>query len=173
MNQVTKLYNEWIKLKDVLRAGWIQRNIGLDRTESVGDHVFSCAMLGWRIIEDKKLNIDLLQVLKILLIHELGEIYIGDLTPADPVSREDKYKMEYDAIAQLSKSVGMPDLLDLWLEFEAMQTEESRFAKKIDRLECVMQAKEYAKRANMPALYDEFYRTAKNQIGDLDEYLEE
>lgn len=169
-NQVVEFYNEWIKLKELMRSGWVQRHVAVDRTESVADHVFSCTLLGWTIIEQEKLDIDLLKVMKILLVHEVGEIYIGDITPQDNVSREEKYRREFEAVQNLSKQVEMPNLLELWLEFEKMETKEAIFAKKMDRLECVMQAKSYAERTGNSALFEEFYHHAEKEIEEFKRY---
>lgn len=168
---VTTFYKEWIKLKDVLRAGWVKRAIPLDRTESVADHVFSCTLLAWTIIEHEKLPLDLTKVMKILLIHEVGEIYIGDITPVDGVSREEKYQKEYEAVKNLSEQVHMPMILDLWQEFEDKKTEEAKFCKMIDRLECVMQAKNYGDRVGDYSVFREFFNHAYDEIKDYIQYI--
>lgn len=171
IKDVTVFYKEWIKLKDVLRAGWIKCEVPLDRTESVADHVYSCTLLAWSIIEEEKLDLDVEKVMKILLIHEVGEIYIGDITPVDGVSRAEKYQKEYEAVKNLSERVHLPYILDLWEEFEEMKTPESKFCKMIDRLECVMQAKSYGDRVGDYTVFDEFYQHAYEEIKDYVKYL--
>ncbi len=170
-NDIAVFYQEWIKLKDLLRSGWVQTEVPLARTESVADHVFSCAMLAWAIIEEEHLNLDKSKVLQILLLHEVGEIYIGDITPKDGMSREEKYQKEYMAVKSLSEKVHIPAILTLWLEFENMETNEAKFCKMIDRLECVMQAKSYAERTNTPSLFEEFYTHAEREIQEGKKYL--
>lgn len=168
---VTAFYKEWIKLKDLLRAGWVKRAVPLDRTESVADHVYSCTLLAWSIIDEEKLNLDITKVMKILLIHEVGEIYIGDITPVDGVSRAEKFDKEYAAVKALSEKVDMPMILELWQEFEEMKTPEAKFCKMIDRLECVMQAKDYGDRVGDYSVFREFFNHAYDEIKDYIKYI--
>lgn len=62
---------------------------------------FSACILALEIIDKKKLDLNVEKVLKMILYHEIGEIKIGDLTPFDNVSKEEKYKKEYNAIKNL------------------------------------------------------------------------
>ena len=42
---VLKFYKDYIKLEQVLRKGWLMRNVPADRIESVADHTLQLIML--------------------------------------------------------------------------------------------------------------------------------
>jgi putative hydrolase of HD superfamily len=81
-------------------------------------------------------NIDIDRVIKMLLIHDLGEIDAGDTiiyeseTPAIKVKELAGIKR---ILAVLPESKG-EEYLALWLEFESGETADSIYAKAIDRV---------------------------------------
>ncbi len=88
-----EFYKEIYKLKTLLRRGWVMRHIAdaeSKRVESDGEHVFSTALIAWAVMKKKNLKLDEAKVLKMALIHELGEIDFGDVTPFDNVSLKEK-----------------------------------------------------------------------------------
>jgi putative hydrolase of HD superfamily len=77
-------------------------------------------------------------------LHDFGEIYAGDLTPAHEVSRDEKYRREQQAIVRvLAKLPRGAEYVALWEEYEAGQSPEARFVRQLDRLEMVLQASVY------------------------------
>ena len=101
-----------------------------------------------------------------VLAHELGEIYVGDLTPADQVSVEDKYQLERDGLRKVvDKLPGGNEFLVLWEEFEAGQTPEARFVRQLDRLEMAFQALVYEKQGFGDM--SEFFATTRQALEDL------
>ena len=155
-------YNEICKLKQVLRRGWIIKNVP-GRIESDAEHCFSMQMLALEIMAKNKLKLDELKVLKMIAYHELGEIEIGDITIHDNITIEEKYKMELAAIEKFSKQAKMPEILELWLEFEENKTPEAQFVKLIDRYDAVLYSKLYNDDYNFPAAFDEFKLNYKEQ----------
>lgn len=166
------LYDEIFKLKNLMRRGWILRDASKTRIESDAEHCFSCCILALDIIKKEQLDLNVEKVLKILLYHEFGEIDAGDVTPVDNVSRCDKYDKEKLGIERISNECNMPELIDLWLEFENQKSKESVFCKKIDKLDTLKQAKIYSTQSNKPELYEEFYSNAKDFLGDLVKYAD-
>ena len=78
------------------------------------------------------------------LIHDLGEVYAGDLTPQDGVSKVEKYQREKIAVEKIIGSIpSCGALLDDWHEYENQTSPEARFVKDIDRLEFALQACSY------------------------------
>ena len=75
------------KLKNVIRTGWKNWNVCRDRIESVAEHIYGVQMLAIAIDSEYDYNLDLKKVLYMLAIHELEEIYIGDLTQFE-ISKE-------------------------------------------------------------------------------------
>jgi len=91
------------------------------------------------------LDIDLGKVLKMLVLHELEEVVIGDLTPYDNVTAEDKIQMGKSAVKSLlGEMIKEEEYVQLLDEFNAHETRESSFAFMCDKLEADLQAKLYS-----------------------------
>ena len=137
-------YNQ---LKNIYRQGWLKVRIGLehkDKCESIADHSFSVALLALTIIEKNKLNLDTFKCIKMGIIHELGEVYAGDFTPYDNITKEEKHIKEKEAILKVLETLDENnDFLELWEEFEKSETDEAKFIKNIDQLEFLLQACAY------------------------------
>ena len=88
-------------------------------------------------------DIDLLKVIFMLAIHELGETVIGDLTQFQ-VSKSEKEQMEHEAVHKILKGLlDCNQIESLFLEFDAHATKEAIFAYQCDKLECDLQSKLY------------------------------
>ena len=131
------------KLKDVIRTGWKNWNVKRDRVESVAEHIFGVQMLALAIHSEYKCDIDIMKVMYMLAIHELEEIYIGDLTQFE-ISKEEKKKIGQEAVAKVLNGLNnknkIKEIID---EFEDRKTNEARFAYFCDKLECDLQCKLY------------------------------
>ena len=132
------------ELKDKIRSGWKAWNIDRERVESVAEHIYGTCILAIAIDSEFNLNVDIYKVVMMLVLHEIEEIKIGDLTPFDKVTKEEKRKLGKQAVEEilhnLNKKVKYIDLIE---EFERMQTKESVFAKMCDKLEADIQCKIY------------------------------
>lgn len=154
-------YSEIAKLKNILRKGWLMRNVGdYQRVESDAEHTFSMLMIALEVMAKEKLELDQLKVLKMIAYHELCEIDVGDITPYDHISKEDKYKRELACIERLSNQYNLPEIKEIWLEFEENSTPEAKFVKNIDRYDAVMQSKIYAETMGKD-IYNEFHNNCK------------
>ena len=146
-NDILSFYMKYNQLKNIYRQGWLKVRIGLkhkDKCESIADHSFSVALLALTIIEKNKLNLDAFKCIKMGIIHELGEIYAGDFTPYDNITKEEKHLKEKEAILKVLDSLDKDnDFLELWEEFEKNETDEARFIKNVDQLEFLLQACAY------------------------------
>ena len=140
---VIKYYVTCNRLKNVIRTGWKDWHVKKDRIESVAEHIFGVQMLSIAMKSEYGYEIDLMKVIFMLAVHELGETVIGDLTQFQ-IGREEKEKLEHEAVHQV-----LTDLLDgnqieaLFLEFDARETKEALFAYQCDKLECDLQSKLY------------------------------
>lgn len=140
---VIKYYVTCNRLKNVIRTGWKDWHVKKDRIESVAEHIFGVQMLAIAMKSEYEYEIDLMKVIFMLAVHELGETVIGDLTQFQ-IGREEKEKLEHEAVHQV-----LADLLDgdqieaLFLEFDARETKEALFAYQCDKLECDLQSKLY------------------------------
>lgn len=146
-NDILSFYMKYNQLKNIYRQGWLKVRIGLEhkeKCESIADHSFSVSLLALTIIEKNKLKLDVLKCLKMGIIHELGEVYAGDYTPYDNITKEEKHIKEREAILKVLQTLDEDnDYLEIWEEFEKLETEEARFIKSIDQLEFLLQACAY------------------------------
>ena len=98
-------------------------------------------MLAWVLAREYFPELDESKVLKMALIHELGEIEAGDITPYDGVSPQEKHAREKQSVEKvLSHLEQKDDLFELWMEFEKCETPEAIFVRRIDKLEMGLQA---------------------------------
>lgn len=123
------------EMKNIFR-----RNLLADgsRRENDAEHSWHLAMLAMLLEEYSAEKVDIERVLKIALIHDLIEVYAGDTFAYDAKGNEDKHEREIQAAEKL---FGMLDpdqgteIRELWDEFEAMETAESKYANAIDRIQ--------------------------------------
>lgn len=131
------------RLKNIIRTGWKDWNVKRDRIESVAEHIFGTQMLAIAMKSEYQYDVDIMKVIFMLAVHELGEAVIGDLTQFQ-ISKQEKEKLEHEAVHRI-----LDDLLDgnqieqFFLEFDSHNTKESIFAYQCDKLECDLQSKLY------------------------------
>ncbi len=158
-------YLELNQLKQLYRQGWLRRGIPPERCESVAEHVFSMAMLAWWVCEQDFPALDRDRVLRMTLAHELGEIYAGDLTPADAIPPAEKQRLEREGLLKVvGKLPGGAQIALLWEEYEAGETPEARFVHQVDRLEMAFQAAVY--QAEGFEHMAEFFQSAQEAVTD-------
>lgn len=131
------------RLKNTIRTGWGEWHVQRERIESVAEHIYSTQMLAIAMASEYQYQLDLNKVIFMLAIHELGEAVIGDFTPFQ-IGRTEKEKREHEAMHQiLSGLLNGNEIEKLFLEFDAHETAESRFAYQCDKLECDLQCRLY------------------------------
>eukprot|EP01118_Nematostelium_gracile_P020023 TRINITY_DN9560_c0_g1_i1.p1 TRINITY_DN9560_c0_g1~~TRINITY_DN9560_c0_g1_i1.p1 ORF type:complete len:192 (-),score=63.66 TRINITY_DN9560_c0_g1_i1:46-621(-) len=110
-------------------------------------------------------NIDRTKCMKLALVHDLAECLVGDITPYQGVSKEEKIRLEESAMIQLkdalSNAAGQ-EIFDLWREYENRQSEESKIVKELDRVEMLVQAYEYEKAQGIDL--DPFFQSTEKTI---------
>lgn len=131
------------RLKNTIRTGWKDWNVNRERLESVAEHVFGVQMLAIAMKSEFAYNVDLKKVLFMLAIHEIGETVIGDLTRFQ-ITREEKEKLEHEAVHKILQGLLDGEWIEaLFLEFDAQETLEAKFAYQCDKLECDLQCRLY------------------------------
>ena len=134
------------QLKYKIRSGWDKShwNVSKDRVESIAEHVYGTCILALSIDSEFKTNLDINKVIKMLVLHELGEVIIGDITPFDNITPEEKMKKEHEAMREvIGDLVNQEEFLSLLFEFDEKKTKEAIFAHHCDKLEADIQAKVY------------------------------
>ena len=156
-NHLENIINAIGKLKDLKRSGWLARHVELP--ESDADHSFGVAFLVMMLAPG---DVDKLKCLEMALVHDLAEIYTGDYTPHDKISKADKCRLEKDASIRIANELCWDKLIDLVAEYNKGETRESRFVKLLDKLETLMSAKYYDDNKRAPeTLLSEFGESAK------------
>ena len=125
-------------LKDVTRHAYTSGR----RHESVAEHSWRLCLMAF-FLRDEFPAVDMDKVIRMGLIHDLGEIFTGDIptflkTDADT-------KTEDDLLANWVATLPTPyreELAALYAEMNALQTPEAKLYKSLDKLEAVIQHNE-------------------------------
>lgn len=122
------------KLKDTTRHCYTSGG----RHESVAEHSWRAALMAYWI-SDEFPEADMNKVIKMLLIHDLGECFTGDI-PTFLKTKEDE-KKEEELLYRWVKTLPEPfceEMLSLYKEMEERQTTEAKIYKAMDSLEAVI-----------------------------------
>ena len=138
-----KFVYENIKLQETIRKGHIYWGVKGNRLESILEHIYGCCALAIGIESEYGYSINYSKLIKMLLIHEMGEISVGDLTEWD-ISKEERIAKEREGVVKLLSMFNSNDkLMELYDEFNKNETLTAEFANLIDKLEYDMQVKVY------------------------------
>ena len=123
------------KMKTILRQTTL---VDKSKRENDAEHSWHISVMAMILSEYANEEVDVCKVIKMLLVHDLVEIYAGDTFCYDVEGNKDKNERETKAA---DKIFGMLDedkgreLKKLWEEFEEMKTKEALFAASMDRLQ--------------------------------------
>ncbi len=123
------------KLKNIRRQTLV---LGEDRQENDAEHSWHLAMLAFLLKEYANEEFDVLKTIKMVLIHDIVEIDAGDTYCYDTEgykTKADREQKAADRIFGILPQDQGNELMELWREFERMDTPESRFACVLDRMQ--------------------------------------
>ncbi|MFM1539082.1 HD domain-containing protein [Helcococcus bovis] len=112
--------------------------IGEDRRENDAEHSWHIATMAMFLEKYSKNKINVNYVIKMLLIHDLVEIFAGDTFAFDVNANKYKKNRELEAMSKLKSHLDISEakmLENLWLEFEEKTTSEAIYANAMDRLQ--------------------------------------
>ena len=137
-------------LKDVTRHAYTSGG----RQESVAEHSWRIGMMAF-FLQDEFPDADINKVIKMCMIHDLGEIFTGDIptfvkTDADAATEDN---VLYRWVASLPEPY-CTEMAALYAEMNALETLEARIYKSLDKLEAVIQHNESDIRTWLPLEYD-------------------
>lgn len=132
MHDITDFFLDIDALKLVNRKTYVK---GGGRVENSAEHSWQLAMACWHLAHHFQLNVNHERLIKMALVHDLGEIDAGDTFLYSP-KRADAHIEERKGIERLQEHDGnaIPDLLPLWDEQETGQSLETKLLKAVDRL---------------------------------------
>ncbi|MBR5273008.1 MAG: HD domain-containing protein [Clostridia bacterium] len=157
-NNVLIFYKEFIKIEQIMRKGWIISNVPAERLESVGDHTLQLIMLASVITKEFGISFDNKKLIDMLLMHDIGEIVIGDISDTE-VDVHDKKSKEAAAVKSLLSNLSAENAeyyYALWAELKARDTEMAKFAYMLDKIDAVIKSRIYEDEYNVDGLFDEF-----------------
>lgn len=138
------------KLKCNTRHSWTSNG----RQESVAEHSWRITLMAM-LCADEFPDIDMNRVIRMCLIHDLGEAFTGDIpsfnkTDAD----EDVEARQLYAWVDTFPTPTRQEFRSLYAEMEALETKEARLYKALDKLEALIQHDEADISTWLPLEYD-------------------
>ena len=130
------------RLKKIKRTGWLAKGKILNG-ESIADHSYSLSALC--MVFSDILGLDTGKIMKMCIIHDLAESIMGDIMPGEIAEKEKKMKenkVMKSILFSLPVSV-RTDYIAIWKEFLLNESEEAQLVHKVDKLEMLLQAREY------------------------------
>jgi putative hydrolase of HD superfamily len=125
------------RLKTVTRSAWTSAG----RPESVAEHTWRLCLMAM-LLYDHTPGVDLARLLKMCLIHDLGEAVGGDIPAPAQMAGPSKTADERTALRQLVAPLPpavQHGILELWDDYAAVRSPEAKLAKGLDRLETILQ----------------------------------
>jgi putative hydrolase of HD superfamily len=137
------------RLKTTPRAGW--KRFGISHCESISDHMYRMSILTMMAPRSLSSKLDILKCCRMALIHDMAEALVGDITPVDPVSKEEKSRRETETmdyictnlLGKFNGGLNGKDVREIWQEYEDSETLESHFVHDVDKMELLLQMIEY------------------------------
>ena len=134
LQQQIQFVMETDRLKQVIRRNY---NADSGRLENTAEHSWQITLMALTLAEHSDEAIDTSKVMRMLLLHDLVEIDAGDTYLYSDDNTGEKEKKEKAAARRIFGMLPENQRVEyqqLWDEFEAKKSPESRFAKAIDRL---------------------------------------
>lgn len=158
------------KLKVNTRHNWTEK----DRKESVADHSWRLALMAMLLDEVPEYqNLDMNRVIRMCLIHDLGEAFTGDIptfekTAQNETAEEDLYLNWVNSFPSPEKE----EWLSLLQEMIELKTPEAKLYKALDKLEAVISHNEADIDSWLPLEYDLQKTYGREQV-QFSPYLQE
>ena len=126
------------KEKNILRQTHLSEH---GRRENDAEHAWHMAIMAYLFIEHSNESVDIAKVMLMCLIHDIVEIDAGDTYAYDEEGKKTQAARERKAAdriyGMLPEEQGKK-MYDLWLEFEAQETPEAKFARTMDNIQPMM-----------------------------------
>ena len=124
-----------VRLKDTTRHCYTEKG----RHESVAEHCWMAALMAF-FLQDEFPEADMDKVMRMCLIHDLGEAFTGDIPTFEKTEENERTEEQLlrEWVAALPK-VCRDEMTALYDEMERRESLESRIYKAIDNLEAVIQ----------------------------------
>jgi putative hydrolases of HD superfamily len=134
---IVDFLQEAARLKDTLRSGLTAAG----RRESVADHSWRLCLLAC-LLEDALGPVDMTRLLKLCIVHDLGEAISGDVPAPLQTGTDDRAARERRDMETLCASLPSDlrhEMLALWDDYAAGSSPEAVLAKGLDKIETMLQ----------------------------------
>lgn len=142
MNERLRKQAEFLLEIDKMKRIYRQTHIlGGDRAENDAEHSWHLALMAFLLDEYANQEVDTARVMKMVLVHDLVEIYAGDTYAYDEGGNASKREREVKAAEKLFALLPEDQgafLRGLWDEFEAYGTPEALYAHTLDNFQPLM-----------------------------------
>lgn len=134
---------EIYSLKDTQRKGWIKRKIS--NPESIASHIWGTSLLAYFFLPNSMpgyADYDKGVITQMLIIHDIAEAYVGDMTPQekDERARElERICYNYIALMGTYDSIHSIDIAELFSNFTNSNNINCKIARELDKLDNLMQ----------------------------------
>lgn len=168
-------------LKTELRHSWTSNS---ERRESVAEHTWMALLVALTLIDKVEKELDSNKVFRMLIIHDLVEVFAKDIPSHEISQRQDeKQDNEREALKKIVTTLSSKEaenIVNLWEEFEARETDEAKFSYALDKFECLLQHNiadiktwdegdfryTFIERQDTPFNYNSFMRKLKDNLDD-------
>lgn len=126
------------KMKNLYRQTYVLHE---DRKENDAEHSWHIAVMAFLLQEYADSETDIFKVIKMLLIHDVVEIYAGDTYCYDEKANSTKAEREENSAQKvfgLLPENQKQEFYGLWREFEDANTNEAKFAGVLDKLQPIL-----------------------------------
>jgi putative hydrolase of HD superfamily len=130
------------RLKTTVRSGWTSTG----ERESVAEHTWRLCLMALLLAPEYP-RVDFARLVKICLVHDLGEAIGGDVpapeqarrTAAGEAGKADAERRDLLQLVAPLPDARRAEIVALWDEYEAGGSAEARLAKALDKLETILQ----------------------------------
>ncbi len=163
-NMYKAVMENMYKFKNIQREGWVRRKV--NNPESIADHMYGCCIFASLFLPDNvyqcidyeipdiedysKYSKD--TIIKMLLIHDLGETRVGDIVTAEKsqkdIDEEDCFFKDNEFLCSFPYIYGLGNTKKMWDEFKGNSSINAKIANDIDKIEPLIQAYIYEKEGN-------------------------
>lgn len=131
------------RIKTTTRSAWTSSG----RSESVAEHTWRLCLMAL-VLAPRFPGVDIARLMKICVIHDLGEAIGGDVPAPEQVRRAEAgvatgkaadERRDLLTLLEPLPATLRDEITALWDEYEGAQTPEAKLAKALDKLETILQ----------------------------------
>ena len=179
VDSILSFLQEAIRLKKMVRSGWIYSGVSKSDTESVADHSYMITLIAMILAlreKEKGSKINVEKVIVMAILHDLPESVSQDLDRRIRKYSPEKYdifKEDLDSEAMKFLLTNLPTKINkqLLLIYQELRRKESLEAKLIleaDRLETILQMNDYIQRGYPKELFNEFFGNFSDEVNEFE-----